>query len=207
MNLIPVSVIQQVKNFAICQERPFSVSYAAIETGLNKDTVRKYLRNLENKGMLRRVYNRRDHRNFYTIQKSGNRSVGAAPTKAVRSKGMNYNLSHIKKIISVIQNNDCSSLLQIGKIIGKSKQFCCTYMIAMASAGMVGFDGSYYTKDESRILDIGKNIDSYILEKMRKEVSDKRKLQKALVKTLKKMIRVKKLVRKLELAQELAGKR
>lgn len=66
-----------------------------------------------------------------------------------------------------------SSLRKIGAAIGRSRQWVCRYLEALASIGAVNWDGCNYVAvlgaDVSRI---GREIDAGILSRLKREVKD-----------------------------------
>ncbi|OYT15202.1 MAG: hypothetical protein B7C24_14285 [Bacteroidetes bacterium 4572_77] len=118
MRLQPISLKQQIKNFAFNQERPFPISKVADETGIKENTVRKYLRILEDSGFIARVEGR--NKIYYILNR--------------RNKAGPYNNEKAAKVYVACNMN---SAREIAKITGIKIRTVRMYLDMLFAAGSI----------------------------------------------------------------------
>jgi len=179
MNLKPISKKQLLKNYAFNAILPFSVAKAATETDLKEKVVDNYLRKFKNDGVLTRTKIKGKY--YYRFNHPSRNKAGPG-----------FKPDHIHTIIGVIQGHKCESVRQISQLTGFSHQHVFSCMEAMASVEVVGFNGSYYIKDQSRITVIGMHLEKHILGRLKRSFKMNRIIKYQLIRSLKGIIKSKK---------------
>lgn len=178
MNLKPISKKQILKNYAFNSEFSFSVVTAATETELNEKVVDNYLRKFSKDGVLNRT---RRKGIYYYIYNHPSRNKA----------GPKFKPEHVQTFVNIILNYRCDSVRQISKLSGFSRQLVFSYLEAMASVDVIGFNGNYFIKDQSRIAEVGTQLEKHILGRLKRKVPTPWKVKKKLLQMLRRVRRIK----------------
>lgn len=171
-----ISAKKKIQNFVETERGPFTSVDVQRYTGVNISTIRKQLCVLTKEEKIK-VLRVEKGRKIYV-------------RRGIRNKaGPGFQQEHVEMFINTINTHKCSSLKQIAYLTGYSKQLCYLYIEAMASAGVVTFDGIYRVCDPSRIRTVGLSVQKYILADLRRRAFKQHSCQMSLINVLKRIVK------------------
>jgi DNA-binding transcriptional regulator YhcF (GntR family) len=191
-----ISAKKKIQNFVETERGPFTSVDVQRYTGVNISTIRKQLCVLTNEEKIK-VLRVEKGRKIYV-------------RRGIRNKaGPGFQPEHVEMFINIIKTHKCKSLREMAQLSGLSRQTVNNYLEAMASVGIVTFDGTYSASSLDNTDQVGSCICPNILTDMRNDVRERLSAHSALISILKKLLRRKDRVineqRKIALARQIAG--